>query len=242
MIRKISLSIWTVIIILPPPLPCQRLFMQKYFWLIIKLCYTQAMQKTRAQILSYLRKNPSATVVEIATSLDLTAANIRYHMGLLRDVDLVQVTGKRAPGGAGRPILLYDLTPNALGTNIAALLSAMLASLANKTAADVDFQNIAEILAGEINLSLENRIIRFNLAVEYLNQMNYHANWEARPEGPQVVLRHCPYLDLAETHHGLCQIDINLISILFDTHMELSRKRTFGKDPFSPCIFKPIAS
>lgn len=236
MIGKFSLSIWTVIIILPLPLPCQHLFMQKYFWLIVELCYTQVMQATRAHILTYLRKHPRATVVDIGISLDMTAANIRYHMGLLVDAGLVKVTGKRNPGGAGRPILLYNLTPHTLGTNIAPLLSAMLALLVNK---DADFQSIAEILAREINLSPENRILRFNQAVEYLNQMNYHASWEARLEGPQVILRHCPYLDLAETHHGLCQIDTKLISNLFDTRMELSKKRTFGKDPFSPCIFKP---
>lgn len=197
------------------------------------------MQATRNHILSYLRKYPHAAVLDIGISLDLTAANIRYHMGLLVDAGLVQITGKRNPGGAGRPILLYNLTPKALGTNIAALLSVLLAWLVNQ---DADFQSIAEILAGEINLSSANRIFRFNQAVEYLNQMNYHASWEARPEGPQVILRHCPYLDLAESHYGLCQIDTSLISILFNTRMELSKKRIFGKDPFSPCIFKQIAS
>jgi len=194
------------------------------------------MQATRAHILTYLRKHPRATVVDIGISLDLTAANIRYHMGLLVDAGLVQVTGKRNPGGAGRPILLYNLTPHALGTNIAPLLSAMLALLVNK---DADFQSIAEILAGEINLRPENRILRFNQAVEYLNQMNYHASWEARPEGPQVLLRHCPYLDLAKKYHQLCQIDTHLVSILFDTTLDISRKRSFDKNPFSPCIFKP---
>jgi predicted ArsR family transcriptional regulator len=187
-------------------------------------------QSTRQKILVYLNTHPGASAVEISHSLDLTAANIRYHLGLLIESDWVQVSGKRGSGYAGRPIKLYNLTSLSLGTNIEQLLAAMLESLAAKKSANSDLRSIAETLAAKINL---------NQALEYLNQFNYHASWEARPDGPQVILRHCPYLDLAKNHSLLCQFDNHLISILFDTPLELVQKRSFGKDPFSPCIFKP---
>jgi len=227
------------IIILPFAVPCQRLFMQIYFCIITDTCYTLFVQSTRQKILHYLNSHPGATAVEISRSLDLTAANIRYHLGLLINSGWVQISGKRDSGYAGRPIKLYNLTSLSLGTNIELLLAAMLESLATKKSANSDLRAIAETLAAKINLNPDNRILRFNKALEYLNQLNYHASWEARPDGPQVILRHCPYLELAKNHTQLCQFDNHLISILFDTPLELTQKRSFGTNPFSPCIFKP---
>jgi len=110
----------------------------------------------------------------------------------------VQISGKRGTGGAGRPIKLYNRTSSTLGTNIELLLGAMLESLAAKKSADSNLRSIAETLAAKTNLNPDNRILRFNQALEYLNKLNYHASWEARPDGPQVMLRHCPYRDLAK--------------------------------------------
>ena len=197
------------------------------------------MQPTRQQILAYLYTHPGASAVEISRSLDLTPANIRYHLGLLIDSGWVQISGKRGTGGAGRPIKLYNLTSLSLGTNVEILLAAILESLTAKKSTNSDLRSIAETLAAKTNLNQDNRILRFNQALEYLNQMNYHASWEAHPDGPQVIVRHCPYLDLANKNSLLCQFDNHLISILFDTPLELFRKRSFGKNPFSPCIFKP---
>ncbi len=226
-------------IILPFAVPCQRIFLQIFFCIITGSCYTPLVQSTRQKILVYLNTHPGASAVEISRSLDLTAANIRYHLGLLIESDWVQVSGKRGSGYAGRPIKLYNLTSLSLGTNIEPLLAAILESLATKKSANSDLHSIAETLAAKTNLNQGNRILRFNQALEYLNQLNYHASWEARPDGPRVILRHCPYLELAKNHSLLCQFDNHLISILFDTPLELTRKRSFGKDPFSPCIFKP---
>ncbi len=213
--------------------------MQKYFCIITNTCYTPLVQSTRQQILAYLNTHPAASAVEISRSLDLTAANIRYHLGLLIESGWVQISGKRGTGGAGRPIKLYNRTSSSLGTNIELLLGAMLESLAAKKSANSNLRSIAETLAAKTNLNPDNRILRFNQALEYLNQLNYHASWEARPDGPQVMLRHCPYLDLAKNHTQLCQFDNHLISILFDTSLELSQKRIFGKNTYSHCIFKP---
>lgn len=197
------------------------------------------MQLTRQQILLYLSTHTGATAVEISRSLDLTPANIRYHLGLLIKSGRIQISGKRNAGGSGRPTKLYNLSSQSLGTNIKRLLEVILESLAAKKSASSDLRAIAETLAEKTNLNPDNRILRFNQALEYLNQLNYRASWEANPAGPQVVLRHCPYLDLAKNHSQLCQFDNHLISILFDTSLELSQKRIFGKNPFSPCIFKP---
>jgi len=197
------------------------------------------MQPTREKILHYLEKFPSSSAKEIGRYLDMTAANIRYHLEFLVDSENVQISGKRPTGGAGRPILLYTLTPATIGMNLGPLIEAALESIEINIAGESIKQEIAKNLAKEyINLEM-NPVSRFNNALDYLNSLNYHASWEAHPEGPQIELRHCPYADLAQTHPYLCQIDQNLITFLFETPMELIKKRSFNKNPYSPCIFKP---
>lgn len=197
------------------------------------------MQPTREKILAYLKKFPGSSAREISRYLDMTAANIRYHLDFLTDSGMAQISGERPTGGAGRPILLYTLTPTVIGMNLIPFIEAALESINDNIARDTIRQKIAENLAeGYINLE-KNPVSRFNLALEYLNSLNYHASWEAHPEGPQIELRHCPYGDLAQSHHGLCQIDINLVTFLFETPLELTRKRSFNNNPYSPCIFKP---
>lgn len=197
------------------------------------------MQKTRQQILTYLNTHPGATALEISRYLDLTPANIRYHLGLLVTSGLIQISGKRGPGGAGRPTKLYNLTSRFLGSNIESLLAVILETLGSDISADETLRSIAEIMAEKAGLKPGYRIQKYNQALEYLNQLDYHANWEAHPQGPQVILRHCPYRDIAKDQDQICQIDSYLLSILFDTNLELTRKRSFGTNPFSPCIFKP---
>jgi len=196
------------------------------------------MQPTREKILSYLEKFPGSSAKEISRYLDMTAANIRYHLAFLVDSGKVQVSGERPPGGAGRPILLYTLTPTAIGLNTYPLLEAFLESIAENDEADSIKRKIAEHLAkGYINLEI-NPVPRFNHALDYLNSLNYHASWEAHPEGPQIELRHCPYGDLAQSHPGICQMDKYLITHLFEMPFKLLKKRSFNRNPYSSCIFQ----
>jgi predicted ArsR family transcriptional regulator len=199
------------------------------------------MQATREKILAYLASYPNATAGELARSLDLTAANIRYHMGLLLASRQVHVAGKRKTGGAGRPFLVYNLTPLVLGTNTTKLLEVFLEAIEDHPENISILHRIAELLTKTAQIDAKNQIQRFNQAVEFLNQLHYHAAWEVSPDGPQITLRHCPYANLAESHHQLCLIDTEFISILFGTDLKLIRKRSFGKDTFSPCIFSPLA-
>ena len=89
------------------------------------------MQPTRMKILRYLEKFPSSSAREISRYLDMTAANIRYHLEFLVDSEKVQISGERPTGGAGRPILLYTLTSAVIGINLIPLLEAVIESIDN---------------------------------------------------------------------------------------------------------------
>lgn len=195
------------------------------------------MQITRERILTYLQDHPPSSAEEISRYLEMTPANIRYHLDILQEMGLVSVIGERPVGGAGRPILLYSLTSSSLGNNLVPLLEALLAELDGSDTLDDVLDQIAESLIQGKLAQPGNRVQRFNEGVEFLNSLHYHAGWEARPQGPRIELRHCPYQDLAQAHPILCRLDEKLLQMIFDSGLTLTKKRAFGKNPFSPCVF-----
>ena len=199
------------------------------------------MQPTRQKIISHLESHPSISSQDLGRYLQMTSANIRYHLGVLEKEGVIQVSGQRPAGGAGRPILLYNLTSQTLGENLIPLLQAILSGIGKNENSDQELKHVVEGMTKEYRDISKNRITRFNQAVMYLNQLYYHASWEVSPQGPQVELRHCPYRDLAIQHSLLCQMDEQILTRLFQVPLILTQKRTFGKNPFSPCVFQVAA-
>jgi len=195
------------------------------------------MQKTREQILTYLRDHPPSSAREISHYLNMTPANIRYHLDSLKESGLIQITGKRQGGGAGRPVLLYSLTTLSLGDHLIPLLETFLEILNGSATLDENLELLADHLAGFEIQKIRNQVERFNQGVQILNTMNYHASWEASPQGPRVELRHCPYRDIPKNHPILCRLDEQLLKKIFKADLVLTRKRVFGGYPFSPCVF-----
>jgi len=76
---------------------------------------------------------------------------------------------------------------------------------------------------------------RLNLAVEKLNQMNYHARWEAGPEGPRIIFGHCPYAAIIEKHPELCRMDAAILKDLMGQSAEQLSK--IGQDKSLSCVF-----
>lgn len=197
------------------------------------------MQTTRADILDYLATHHSTSAAELGRFLEMTPANIRYHLAILEEERLVQVSGQRSGGYAGRPILLYNLTSRTLGDNVLELLGIMLEALEDGENYQGKLKKITSLILEGYQTEKGNLISTYNQAVAFLNERYYRASWKATPDGPQIELRHCPYQELAMTHPQLCQLDEQVVSSLFNTELELAKKRDFGKNPFSPCIFKP---
>jgi len=76
---------------------------------------------------------------------------------------------------------------------------------------------------------------RLNLIVEKLNQMNYHARWEAGREGPRVILGHCPYAAIIGKHPELCKMDAALLKDLMGQSAKQLSK--IGGDRSLSCVF-----
>ena len=193
------------------------------------------MQETRQGILDYLRTNHQATPGELSRSQQVTAANIRHHLGILLADGLVVVVGQTPPTGRGRPRQLYALNSSAQANNLAQLTSALLECIAPDQ--EEMLRMVARTLARD-SLALHfNPTQRLYQAVQRLNALNYNARWEARAGGPRVMLEHCPYAPILDQHPELCQMDGYLVAGL--TGLDVQQTARIEQSPTAPkaCIF-----
>jgi predicted ArsR family transcriptional regulator len=126
---------------------------------------------------------------------------------------------------------VYSIPRAALGDNLSVLSEALL----TETGASVRVEALAKRLAGESNIKSQPVAKRLNLLIEKLNQMNYHARWEAGPQGPRVIFGHCPYAAIIEKHPELCRMDEELLKELMGQPAEQLTK--LGRDKSLTCVF-----
>lgn len=160
----------------------------------------------RQKVLAYLYKSRTASAREISRALRLSAATARHHLRVLVSDGRLEVASGRGREGRGRPQKVYSIPRAALGDNLSALAEAIWAesvsvrveALAKRLAADSDFKN-------------QPVPRRLSMVVERLNQMKYHARWEAGAEGPRVIFGHCPYAAILANRPELCRMDAALL-------------------------------
>jgi DeoR family suf operon transcriptional repressor len=189
------------------------------------------MVTARQKILAHLNKTRTASAREIARALKMSAATVRHHLRVLASDGRLEFASVRVRDGRGRPEKLYSLPRAALGNNLSALSDALLAELGSGFKAEA----LAKHLAGEANFATQPLAKRLNLIVEKLNQMNYHARWEAGSEGPRIIFGHCPYAAIIEKHPELCRMDQTILNVW----MGQPAKQIFkiGKEGSSVCVF-----
>ena len=85
------------------------------------------MTTARQKVLAHLKKTRSASAREIARALDMSAPNVRHHLGVLVSDGRVEVNAVYQHGGRGRPEKVYSLSQAALGDNLSVLADALLA-------------------------------------------------------------------------------------------------------------------
>ena len=185
----------------------------------------------RQKVLTYLTKTRSASAREIARGLKMSAATVRHHLRVMTADGRLEMSFVRRREGRGRPEKVYSLPRAALGDNLSMLGDAVLA----EAGITVRMEALAKRLAGESNFASHPITKRLNLTVEKLNGMNYHARWEAGPQGPRMIFGHCPYAAIIGKHPELCKMD----GALLDELMGDSATQMFkiGKDGSSSCVF-----
>ena len=185
----------------------------------------------RQKVLTYLTKTRTASAREIGRGLRMSPATVRHHLRVLVAEGRLEISFERGREGRGRPEKVYSLPRAALGDNLSALGDAVLA----EAGASVQMEALAKRLAGSASFADHPIAKRLNLTVEQLNKMNYHARWEAGPQGPRLIFGHCPYAAIIGKHPELCKMDEALIEELMgDTAAQMFK---IGKDGSSTCVF-----
>jgi predicted ArsR family transcriptional regulator len=185
----------------------------------------------RQKVLAYFAKSRTASTRQIARALKMSAATVRYHLRVLASDGRLELMSVRGRDGRGRPEKVYSLPRAALGDNLAALSDALL----TESSSGLRMETLAGQLLGETNFAHQPLAKRLNLTVHKLNQMNYHAHWEAGAQGPRMVFSHCPYAAILEKHPELCQMDQAMLKELMgQPAKQISRT---GREGSSVCVF-----
>ncbi|HSA99532.1 MAG TPA: winged helix-turn-helix transcriptional regulator [Anaerolineales bacterium] len=195
------------------------------------------MTTARQKILAYLDKSRTASAREISRSLKMSAATVRHHLRVLVSDGRLEPAATRVRGreGRGRPEKVYSLPSAALGDNLSALSEALLTEAGAGVPIEALVGRVARRLLGESDFASQPLAKRLNLTIERLNQMNYHARWEAGSEGPRLIFGHCPYAAIIEKHPELCRMD----EAMLNQWMGQPATQVFkaGKEGSSVCMF-----
>ncbi|MEP6895668.1 MAG: FeoC-like transcriptional regulator [Chloroflexota bacterium] len=189
------------------------------------------MTTARQKVSAYLNKTHTASAREIARSLKMSAATVRHHLRTLAKDGRLEMESVRRLDGRGRPENMYSIPRAALGDNLSALSEALL----TEAGLYVSMEALAKRLAGEPDFKSQPVAKRLNLVVEKLNQMNYHARWEAGSDGPRIIFGHCPYAAIIEKHPELCRMDEAMLNEVMGQFAEQLTK--IGQDGSLTCVF-----
>jgi len=189
------------------------------------------MTTARQKVLTYFNKTRTASAREISRALKMSAATVRHHLRVLASDGRLEMVSVRVQDRRGRPQKVYSLPRSALGDNLAALSDALLV----EASSGIRMEALAKHLVSESNSASQPLVNRLNLTVENLNQMNYHARWEAGSDGPRIIFSHCPYASVIEKHPELCKMD----EAMLKEWMGQPAAQIFkiGKDGSSVCVF-----
>lgn len=200
------------------------------------------MANTRKRIVDYLNRYRAATPSELSRALNLTSSNIRHHLSTLIQEGHVRVIGVRSADKPGRPQKLFALTPIKDKENLAIFADALMNEIKERVSSQqyLDMlHRVAERLTKDYSTSFSSihLSVRLNFIVQQLNKLNYQARWEAHKEAPHLILGHCPFSAILNTHPELCLFDTHLISTLLNSpvvHLQRLAEDTRGV-PY--CLF-----
>ena len=195
--------------------------------------YNPSMQETRKRITDYLEQRGSATAQQLAKAFSMTSANLRRHLGIMQADGLVVDIGIMEAQGRGRPDHLYALSTEAK-TDLNALTRALLRTL---DFSEMNMNKLTGALLGKAAPPKGQITQRLVAAVRRLEPLGYKPRWEARPQGPQMVLGRCPYAAIIADHPELCHMDAHLLKELLAVPVNQTAKLEPGPQHVPQCIF-----
>lgn len=183
------------------------------------------MQETRRYILEILRRRRQATVDEIVDELHkrrgtITAVTVRHHLKLLQEEELITSPDLKRRTSPGRPQYVYTLTDKAqeqFPNNYQRLAEGLLEQLQKHlppAGVNVILEGVADEMAQQACIPEGSITERLDAVVAYLSGRGYDAYWDEKDDGYVLYTSNCPYHQMSEQNHTLCEMDMRLISSL----------------------------
>jgi predicted ArsR family transcriptional regulator len=178
----------------------------------------------RQRILDYLASRESASAAEVARAMHCSAANARHHLGILLNEGLITIAALRQgsnptqKGRPGRPVQLYTLAQPAARHNLNVLAAAALDMLLASTPLEQQqflLRGLATRMADPLPTT-RSLTLRLSVTIQRLNDMGYHARWEAHAAGPRIIFGHCPYAAILPHYPILCSLDVSILAALLN--------------------------
>ncbi len=194
-----------------------------------------AMTTARQKVLSYLKKQRTASAAQIGRALSMSAANVRHHLSVLLSDGRISMVGETKKMGRGRPVKMYRLSEHLRGDNLTLLSDQVLSQWLNKLS-ESKREDALRALAkglGEQFERVDPKVPvakRLAFVVDQLNRFHYQARWEAGAEGPRILLGNCPYAAIIEKHPELCRMDNAMLRDLVGVDEERSKLIPGGRE------------
>jgi predicted ArsR family transcriptional regulator len=206
------------------------------------------MTTSRERIFNYIKRNHTVTTREISSFFGVSRPNVRYHLDILLNQGLIEVSGKRTTNRKGRPDLLFSISKFNKGSNLDILSNTLLDELKRQFPQQKDeiFRSMAakisiSVLAPEENDlqsdELKQLSQRLLTTIQNLDELNYQSHWEAHAEGPRIILKNCPYSQVEPMHPDICLVDKYLIEFLLKSKVDQIGKLELDERSIPHCTF-----
>lgn len=192
-------------------------------------------QPTSSEILTLLSKSHPLTIAEISQQLNLTKADIRYHVSrLINEGQLKSASSTISSQKRGRPAKVFTVSDELYPDNIKELIQVWfgLTGLNTET-----LKKAAALLAKNFvhNKESTSFFLKMNEIITELNHRKYNARWEIKPSGPVIYFHNCPYKNIVGQNFELCQMDQYLLSELTGT--DIRKQHTIAQNKTNRCMF-----
>jgi predicted ArsR family transcriptional regulator len=203
-----------------------------------------AVQSTKSQILTLLKRSGGCTVDELASALELARMTVRQHLATLERDNLVISREERR--STGRPHFVYSLTDEGEETfpkrydrladmlidEVGFLDSSEIEGLSPADKKALLFRKLARRIANQHAHRLEGKSLeeQVPIVLDILQMESEFAEWHKLPEGFEIVRYNCPYRRVAESQDEVCVWHLELLSQLLDGHVRAAEFQTRGGD------------
>jgi len=197
---------------------------------------------TRERVIALLKDRPNLTPAEMGAELNITRADVRYHLkALLTQGKVVKMPVKQQtrPRAAGRPAKVYQLSAQARPDTLADLASILMDVGLSNIPEERYLESIADnLFPATASHALEASVSqKLHATIKILNQRPYQARWEAHSTGPGVIFHNCPFSQIINKHPELCQVDRLVVEKLTGYAAKQQSKIDFVGPTSSVCLF-----